>query len=398
MDHLETDGGMMVYSAAKKGHACRGLVSNSQRGYSTDLVARWPTARRNAGTHTNLCRQDRCATEPFLARRSDWRDDKDGRETLAVNADGDSTMTTYDKDGNETTQVLGYGSGAAAETQYAYDKDGNQTQVIDPVGNTTTFEYDDDGRKTAVIAPDGIVSGVTTYSTADYAYDHDGNLTQTLDADNRTDVMAYDLDSRMTSEVQYDSSGTPEDTLVWTYDGDGNILTASNDNGAYTFSYDYDGQVTLVDEPFGVSLSMGYDGDGNRTLVLDNFGGVESSTYDGDHLLLSRSYTGYGPSLLATFVYDADGMVTHQADFSGGTLAVTMDTSYDGDNNVTNIHDVTAAPAATLNFDYAYDQASQMTQETDYYGTPDGPITRRSIMFNSLTAVTPTITSAIVSG
>ena len=63
------------------------------------------------------------------------------------------------------------------------------------------------------------------------------------------------------------------------------MLTASNSNGTYTFSYDSDGRLTNVQEPFGVSLSYSYDADGNQTQVVDSFGGTQNSVYDADGYL-----------------------------------------------------------------------------------------------------------------
>jgi len=52
-----------------------------------------------------------------------------------------------------------------------------------------------------------------------------------VDEDNRTDNFTYDADGRLLNEVQYNSSGTATETIAYTYDQAGNMLTASNTEG-----------------------------------------------------------------------------------------------------------------------------------------------------------------------
>ena len=55
------------------------------------------------------------------------------------------------------------------------------------------------------------------------------------------------------------------DTLQYTYDWAGRLLTAGNDQGNYAFSYDATGRVLTVQEPFGLTLTFTYDEAGDRT-------------------------------------------------------------------------------------------------------------------------------------
>ena len=95
------------------------------------------------------------------------------------------------------------------------------------------------------------------------------------------------------------------------------------------------------------------------------YGGTESTIYDADNQLVSREYTGQGEDLLTTFAYDYMGDVTQDVMYYGGTTVVsTNDTGFDARGNITSIHDVTSA-STTVNFDYAYDVADELTQEID---------------------------------
>jgi YD repeat-containing protein len=46
---------------------------------------------------------------------------------------------------------------------------------------------------------------------------------------------------------------------------DGNVLTASNSNGTYTFTYNDDSRVYTATDPNGVTLTYDYDTNGNVT-------------------------------------------------------------------------------------------------------------------------------------
>ena len=169
---------------------------------------------------------------------------------------------------------------------------------VDPNGDTTTFGYDADGNQTAVYTPDG-----------------------------NSVLSSYDADGRETQVVWYEG-GTVYDTQNKSYDNDGNLLTASNGAGTYTFSYDDDGRLTNVQEPFGVSLQYAYDGIGNQTQVIDSFGGTQTSFYDLDNRLVTREYSGESQNLRIDFTYGADGQIateTRYSDLSGTSLVATTD-------------------------------------------------------------------------
>ena len=108
------------------------------------------------------------------------------------------------------------------------------------------------------------------------------------------------------------------DTFSYTYDGDGNILTASNSQGTYTLSYDNDGRVTNVTEPFGVSLAFIYDADANRTQVSDSFGGAEYSSYNSVNVPVSRTFVKGGVAIsFFNESYDRDLQLTSVSDYGG---------------------------------------------------------------------------------
>jgi len=52
--------------------------------------------------------------------------------------------------------------------------------------------------------------------------------------------------------------------LTFTYDNNGNQLTAADGAGTYTLSYDALNRVTVVNEPFSQTLTFTYDARSNR--------------------------------------------------------------------------------------------------------------------------------------
>jgi RHS repeat-associated protein len=304
------------------------------------------------------------------------RFDPDGRITATIDGRGYTSLQMYDADGNVTASVDGDGD----TTQFQYDKDGNQTAVIDPDLNTTTMAFDADGHVTETIASFG-------GTTLQY-YDGDGSLTQTINPDTSSIVYSYDHDDRQTQQLWYDSGSTLVDTQSKSYDNDGDLLTASNTNGTYTFAYDHDGRLTNVQEPFGVSLSYAYDGDGNQTQVVDSFGGTQTSVYDLQDRLVTREYTGESQELRVDFTYGANGQVnteTRYTDLSGpaymaGTDVVAVtDTDYDADGNVTSIQSVDSSSTVIDAFTYTYDPAGNLQNETD---TQQGVTTTTSYSYD----------------
>ena len=237
-------------------------------------------------------------------------------------------------------------------------------------GNTTAFEYNAMGEAT-------LSEDVAATMTVEYQYDAAGNKISEINADGLLQTYAYNAFGQETSNVWYDGSttaATETESISFGYDANDNMTSAYATDitvtSLYTMEYDPLDRLTEVSEPMGsttsVSLDFGYDANGNRTLVEDSFGGTESSVYDADNMLVSREYTGEGQTLLTTFSYDYKGEMTQEVMFYGGTTVVsTNDTSYDAQGNVTNIHDVTHDGTSTVNFDYAYDVADELTQEID---------------------------------
>src|SRR5262249_33127499 len=138
---------------------------------------------------------------------------------------------------------------------------------------------------------------------------------------------AYDSLERLTTETWY-QGGSVTGTLGYAYDAVGNQTWASKTFGSntysYTMSYDAANRMTVVQEPFGVSLTFSYDSAGNRTLVEDSFGGYIESWFDADNRLSSRAERQSGTDNLPqriALTYTANGLLstlTRYGSLNGG--------------------------------------------------------------------------------
>jgi RHS repeat-associated protein len=309
--------------------------------------------------------------------------DSDNRLTMTLDPTGLSTQRAYDQAGNlilatdgrgKTTQYaydndnrLILTTDANGSTQQAYDQDGNLTMVIDPSHNTTLFGYDSDGRKTSMTDPLG------HYAT--YGYDADGRMTTTTDRDSRRQALVYDDDGRLLTDTWYPvGSNTAVDTLTYSYDADGNMLSAGNNLASYSLSYDSDGRVISVTEPFGVGLTFAYDPAGNRTQVTDSFGGVETSTYSNFNMVTNRQFSQVGNSILQMAQsYNRDNQVVQQTRSGTGSPPVGVANSAYGLDNagrVTSLLDTDPTGTTTLaSYALTYDSAGNLSTQIDHGNT-----------------------------
>jgi RHS repeat-associated protein len=308
--------------------------------------------------------------------------DAAGRMTAVTDPDRHTTTYAYDA-ANRRTAVT---DPRGATTTTLYDNQDNVTSVTDANNWTTTYQYDPDGLKTAAIDPQG--------NPATFAYDQDNRLSSTTDRLGRVRNFAYDKDGRETQEVWL-SGGTAVNTLTYSYDGDGNLLSAANNVGTYTYSYDDDNRLASVQNPFGQILTYTYDGDGNSRVILDSFGGTTTSVYDRGNRLVFRQFSdssaalswgqGYTPrgelalvqrfkdaagtqvAGATSYTYDpVAGLVKTIYHYSGGTVAQPFSGtvlasyvySYDP-ANLLSTETINGGSPAT----YQYDQANEVTQD-----------------------------------
>lgn len=231
---------------------------------------------------------------------------------------------------------------------YSYDGQSNLTKMTDANGHSTTYEYDKKKRLKKETDPLGNATA--------YNYDLNGNLTQRLDPNNNVVNYKYDLLNRLTEK------SFTGNTDKFAYDEEGNIVSAFNNDIAYTFEYDDLNRLLKKNIlTWNKSLSYTYDAAGNRKTMTDHDGGLTTYNYDSNNRLISLT----NPSNLTTsFEYDAGGRMKKQINGNGTfttyhyDLAGRMDSLINWKNNTEKISF----------FYYTFDQFGNRKTLTDKRG------------------------------
>jgi len=249
--------------------------------------------------------------------------DSEGRRLSTTDAINRKTKWAYDLLG----RIVSVTDPLNKVTQTSYDAPGNLILSTDALGRQTAYEYDDLNRRVATVE-----SGVSPNPRTEFTYDAAGNLTSVKDGENQTTSYAYDALSRNTRVTQplgqyveyvYDdrdridysvmargqkidyayaawgpvqeekqypttSAVTPDRTIAYTYDNDGN-LTAVSDSGVQPgpiYSLTYDSLGRAYDEagahPPGGSRMINYR--------YDRYGNCKEVTLQ-DGTAVTQAYT-----------------------------------------------------------------------------------------------------------
>src|SRR5262245_17477743 len=116
----------------------------------------------------------------------------------------------------------------------------------------------------------------------------------------------------LSTEVWKNEQGATVNTITYTYDENNQLLTAGDNNGTYTFTYDPLGRMATQQDPWGNTLTFGYDLEDHLATVDDSKGGHYIVTYVGD--------------------------LVHAPDFHDGTSELSVVYGYDGNNQLTSIN------------------------------------------------------------
>lgn len=242
-----------------------------------------------------------------------------------------SEVTTYEYDtGNSWLALKKRTDALGRQTHYSYDQQRNLIRVVDPLG-TQNWSYNQFGQ-------------VLTY--------RDRVDSQTSNPGTDTLVNTYDPDGNLlTSE---DSLGN---VTSFSYDQNGQLISVTNArNHATTFSYDAFGRVTGIVDANGKTTSIGYDSRSRVSGLTNSLNENTAFEYDPKGRLKKIIY----PDLNFTEItYDLAGRRTAVRDARGNITALGYDNAY----RLTSVTD-------PLNHSttFGYDLMSQMTSVTDALG------------------------------
>jgi RHS repeat-associated protein len=334
-----------------------------------------------------------------------------------LDALSNSTVHTYDGVGREVSLTLPDPDGPGTSnpltspiTLAAYNTDGS-VSVTDPNGHTRTTFYDAAGRVSEIdepairILPNGSTS-LSSYTSGTiipkttYVYAPDGTVQTVIDANNNYAATTNSTTTNPTidyrdplgrlvrevlphvntlsgSAANTDSPSDATPTTLWTYDGDGNILTVTNGNNA-VMGYAYN----IFDQQVAVYLpdpSTGAEGTtAASTSSFDTFGELLSTTEQVTSSLSATttySYNLLGEKVQAVLPYT-------YALQSGATNTVhvqpTTTWAYDPLGNMLSTTDANANNSGGYSTTYAYGWFGMLTSQTlpnPTGGTSPGPTT-----------------------
>jgi RHS repeat-associated protein len=285
------------------------------------------------------------------------------KETFTYDAAGNQSsdnvagsITTYAYDAlNRETTITNALNGV---TTYVLDAADNRTVLVDADSNRTTFSYDADNRLTTQTDP---LNHSSTFS-----YGAVGELISTTDNNGRRDDFTYDANGNKLTESWYNNAGTFQQTLTFTYDAIGEMLSAQSPGGNNTFTYDHLGRVSTVNEPFGLTLTYTYDAADNRSSMQDSKGGLETFAYDAGNRLTQVQFTGQSATLSYDYAYDKIGEVTgltRYSDLAGTTTVGWTSYSYDPRGNVTAVHHYDSHGSSIQSLGYTWTTSDQLQQK-----------------------------------
>lgn len=313
-----------------------------------------------------------------------------------------SRITEYEYDEND--RLVRQIDALGGVVEFRYDAAGNRTLLQDPVGNITTWVYDELNRVAEERDPfynenltiDQAVALLDTPSGADlsvdqgadhvraFAYDAEGNQIEMIDRNGRRREFEYDDSGRLLTETWF-SADTNEsvETIQFSYDAVGNMLTASNANSRYRHTYDELNRLTSVDNnPLGdrdvprVILTYGYDAQGNTILTQDDSGVTYDSEYDARNRLTVRKWydadvpTGEDPDVDDTrvdFFYNAAGREAEMRRYNGldtSSLVGRTERTFDAIGQSDSLTHVNALDELIAGYDYDYDFSGLLIHET----------------------------------
>jgi len=368
-------------------------------GYAYDVLNRLVLETDALGTdteHAYNARGERIATARAAgnadARRTEYRYDVAGRLTDEVNALGVVTHYEVDAVARITARHDAFGSGDAHVTSFAYDANHRLLRQIDahgvvtataydangnllsrtmgaglPGARTEAFEYDRNNRLTARVSPLG--------ERTAYAYDATGNQVAVTDALGRTTDYRFDRNDRLVTQTNaavFDAATGQfvRHTVTHQYDGQGNRLATTDENGHTTRStFDRDNRLVLSEDGNGIDTVFAYDA---RNNLLSVAVGAQAHADAAGRVIVDA----IDQSQVTTYTYDAIDRVVAKTDGVGEALATNegalyrtlrAQLGYAAQASALSDADRTALRALHTER-YAYDRVSNRVASTDHLG------------------------------
>ena len=176
---------------------------------------------------------------------------------LTETTDNEVTTYTYDSSGHILTMTV-VGGEDNTSTTYTYDNNGNV--VREQCDDSYTYYTYDSNKNVLVSAtlkedyegeiPSAYNSNLTCFDTITYTYDNSGRVLTETYSTGEANAYVYDTAGNITQEtVTTVENNTPTTTVTnYTYDSMGNLLTTQTGNENESYIYDAAGRTLLANE------------------------------------------------------------------------------------------------------------------------------------------------------
>ncbi len=265
-----------------------------------------------------------------------------GLPSSSTDARGTVTNLAYDGYGAPATIQTGAHS-QLTETHYAT---GLLDTLTDQGGSQTSFVYNNRGLLLSMTDPFGKVGTM--------AYDADGRTLHKTDRDGNTITYSYTPDGKIDT-ITYPNSST----VKFSYDiqDNDNLAHIDDSTGRTSYTYDADGRVLSITDPFGFTVSYGYDAAGNVASLTYPGGKKVNYTYDALNRIENvRDWLGQ----TATYTYDSAGRCTALTNFNGTKVVY----AYDNANRLTGETVTNSGGTAIVKYSFTLDANGNRIGET----------------------------------
>src|SRR5262249_53216197 len=241
---------------------------------------------------------------------------------------------------------------------------GQTTFLTDAVGNSSGFLLDRRGQQVAETDANGKSEIVD--------YDDAGRVAKITDRLGRVREFTYLSNNLLQQEDWRNSAGG---SIVWTrsftYNENDQLLTATDNNGTYTLTYDNLNRVATQQDPWGITLTFSYDAADRVTQITDTKGGTRTYEYDNADRNTVRKFTDGTTNVRLDLVYNDRNEGTEidrYTDLRGTTLRGKTLYVYDDAGRVTSITHKNGSNTMIDSYSYTFDAADRVTQETSTLG------------------------------
>jgi len=234
--------------------------------------------------------------------------DAAGQQIGVTTSDGQTATTMgYDPAGRVSSIAENASGTGPYTTRYGYNANSLPTTLTYPNGTSASIQYDANSELTSLTAsgPAQTPATTTLQSSYGYGYNAAGWIVSSTTLSG-TDTLTHDAAGRLTDECG-PQVVTPTHCDHWTYDKNGNVLTAIGDSGAtdvytYTAAGTPGGQINeqvaggSSDSPPTATIRLAYDAHGDTTSISNAVAQTANPT-DPGYIKYARN---------ETFTYDAE--------------------------------------------------------------------------------------------